>query len=273
MEQYSYIAGTIVGNTIRRAIRQDTATAMNGTTGSGSPAEGRSREEIERENEELQARVEFLTKKLNLVGSVTRHDVLNQLTAIMGYNELLGMMIQDPKHKSFLDKEKMAIEKIRRQFQFAKDYQNIAVEPPRWQNIRNACTRVSEDFDLKGTKIIPGTGSAVILADSQFEKVLHHIFSNALVHGVNATEIRITLREEGDGGVLIIENNGAGIPEGDKQKIFERGYGKGNGWGLFLAREILAITGMTIAETGDPAGGVRFEIRLPRGSFRLQGHE
>ena len=103
---------------------------------------------------ELTAKVAFLQKKLQIVGSVTRHDVLNQLTAIVGYNELLGMMVEDPKFRNFLEKEKFALDKIRRQFAFAKDYQNIAVDPPRWQNIRNLAHRVSEDFDLKTVKII-----------------------------------------------------------------------------------------------------------------------
>ena len=40
------------------------------------------------------------------------------------------MMVDDPKFRSFLEKEKFALNKIRRQFQFAKDYQNIAVDPP-----------------------------------------------------------------------------------------------------------------------------------------------
>jgi signal transduction histidine kinase len=81
------------------------------------------------------------------------------------------------------------------------------------------------------------------------------------------------LAEEGTGGLLVIENDGAGIPAEEKVKIFERGYGKGTGWGLFLVREILLASGMTIAETGDPAAGARFEITLPAGSFRLQGGE
>jgi signal transduction histidine kinase len=68
-----------------------------------------------------------------------------------------------------------------------------------------------------------------------------------------------------------VENNGTGIPAAEKEKIFERGYGKGTGWGLFLAREILAVTGMTIAETGVPGKGVRFEVTLPPGSFRMGG--
>ena len=220
---------------------------------------------------ELTKKVAFLEKKLQIVGSVTRHDVLNQLTAIVGYNELLGMMVEDPKFKSFLEKEKFALDKIRRQFQFAKDYQNIAADPPRWQNIRNLASRVSEDFDLKGVRITADTGGASVLADPLFDRVFHHLFDNALRHGGTVTEITISLRETGSSGLLLVENNGAGIPAPDKDKIFERGYGKGTGWGLYLAREILAVTGMTITETGEPAKGVRFEITLPPGSFRLNG--
>ena len=48
--------------------------------------------------------VAFLNKKLNLVGSVTRHDVLNQLTAVSGYTELLGMVVEDPQMKSYIEK-------------------------------------------------------------------------------------------------------------------------------------------------------------------------
>jgi signal transduction histidine kinase len=226
---------------------------------------------LEKENAELKATVAFLQTKLQLVCSITRHDVLNQMTAIMGYNELLGMMIEDPKLKSFLEKERQAIDKIRRQFGFAKDFQNIAAAPPRWQNIRNLASRVSEDFDLKGVRIIAETGNLSVLADPELDKVFRHIFENALIHGQKVTEIKISLIHAGSEGVPILENNGVGIPEDDKNRIFERGYGKGTGWGLFLAREILAVTGMTIAETGVAGSSARFEIRLPAGSFRENG--
>jgi signal transduction histidine kinase len=222
---------------------------------------------------ELTKKVAFLEKKLQIVGSITRHDVLNQMTAILGYNELLGMMVEDPKFRSFLEKEKVSITKIRRQFQFAKEYQNIAVDPPRWQNIRNLVSRVSEDFDIKQVRIMADTGAASVLADPLIERVFHHLFDNALRHGETVTEIRISLQQTGLSGLLVVENNGAGIPATDKNKIFERGYGKGTGWGLFVAREILAVTGMTITETGEPGKGVRFEITLPPGSFRLERGE
>ncbi|OPX64009.1 MULTISPECIES: HAMP domain-containing sensor histidine kinase [unclassified Methanoregula] len=222
---------------------------------------------------ELTAKVAFLEKKLQLVGSVTRHDILNQMTAIVGYNELLSMMAQDPKFKSFLEKEKSALTRIRRQFQYAKDYQNIAVEPPRWHTLRNVVNRVSEDFDAKTVRVLTETGAAAVLADPLFERALHYLFDNAVQRGGTTTEIRVTLREQGPSGLLVVEDNCTGIPADDKEKIFERGFGKESGWGLFLAREILAVTGMTIRESGIPEKGARFEIVLPAGSFRMDGVE
>jgi signal transduction histidine kinase len=217
---------------------------------------------------ELMQKVAFLEKKLQVVGGVTRHDVLNQLTVIIGYNDLLGIIVEDKKIKDFLEKERFALNKIRRLFQFAKDYENIAVDPPRWQTIRNLTNHVSEDFDVKNVRITADTGMASVLADPLFDRVFHHLFDNALRYGETVTEIKISLQQTGPSGLLLVENNGVSIPAADKERIFERGYGKGIGWGLFLAREILAATGMTITETGEPGKGVRFEITLPPGSFR-----
>jgi signal transduction histidine kinase len=229
--------------------------------------------DVPAEMEKLRVKVAFLEKKLDLVGSVTRHDVLNQLTAIVGYTELLGMMITDEKERSFLDKESQAVDKIRRQFQFAKDYQNLATEPPRWQNLNNTLHRVREMIDTKAITIMAETGNTAVYADYLFEKVFIHLFENTLRHGSTATEIRIRLHPEGESLQLLVEDNGTGIPQEDKEKIFERGYGKGTGWGLFLAREILAVTGATITENGETGRGARFTILLPPGTFRDGGGE
>jgi signal transduction histidine kinase len=225
------------------------------------------------EIQRLREQVGQLDKKLTLVGSVTRHDVVNQLTAVNGYNELLGMMIEDPKMKSFLEKERLAIEKIRRQFQFAKDYQNLGTEPPRWQSIRSVVRRATESFDLKEVHITETCGNALVRADPFFEKAVFQLVDNAIRHGSVPTEIRIFLTDESDGSVLIVQDNGRGIPAGDKEKIFERGFGRYTGWGLFLVREILAITGITIVETGEPGSGARFEIHIPKDAIRYEGDE
>ncbi|MBP9009561.1 MAG: sensor histidine kinase, partial [Methanospirillum sp.] len=82
------------------------------------------------------------------------------------------------------------------------------------------------------------------------------------------TTISISTRKDGDRLVILVEDDGAGIADDEKERIFERGYGKNTGLGLFLAREILAITGISISETGVPGKGARFEITVPEGRWR-----
>ena len=220
----------------------------------------------------LRAENEFLKKKLHLVGSVTRHDVLNQMTAIVGYNELLEMIVTDEKQKSYIEREKFAVDKIRRLFQFAKDYQNLAMEPPRWQGLDNAIHRAMEIFDNPAIKVTVSVGRIAVFADSFLDKAIFQFLDNAARHGGTVTEVRIIVQDHGTHAEVTIEDNGCGIPAVEKDRIFERGYGKGTGWGLFLAREILAMTGLTVTENGEPGKGARFVITLPTGTYR-EGRE
>jgi hypothetical protein len=212
--------------------------------------------------------VSRLNDKLQVVGSVTRHDIQNQLTAVIGYNELLTMMTDDPKFRGFLEKERQAVDKIRRQLAFSKIYQNIGMETPRWQRIRVVINSVREEVNLNTVKLIVEVGDAAVCADPLFEKVISNLLDNSVRHGGKVTEIRFLLQSGSPNPTLIVEDNGTGIPENEKTKIFERGYGKNTGWGLFVVREILSATGMTIVETGQPGIGARFEIHIPVEKFR-----
>jgi signal transduction histidine kinase len=69
--------------------------------------------------------------------------------------------------------------------------------------------------------------------------------------------------------VITYEDDGARIPAEDKEHIFRRGFSKHTGLGLFLSREILTITGITIRENGEPGKGVRFGIQVPRDMYRV----
>ncbi len=101
------------------------------------------------------------------------------------------------------------------------------------------------------------------------ERVFFNLIDNAVKHGVRVTAITVRCEREPDGILVIVEDNGVGIPAGEKEKIFERGFGKNTGLGLFLVREILAITGITIKEAGVYGKGARFEITVPRGVYRF----
>jgi signal transduction histidine kinase len=188
----------------------------------------------------------------------------------MGYNELLLMMIENPTQKTYLKKEKIAVDRIRVQFQLAKDYQNLGVEPPRWQMIRSVVHRAGELFDLKNIRVVETCGDAAICADPLFDNAISYLFDNAIHYGGNVTEIHVFLEDAAHGVVLVFADNGEGIPAAYKEKCFERGVGKNTGWGLFLVREILAVTRITIAETGEPGKGARFEMHIPSGTFRRE---
>jgi signal transduction histidine kinase len=50
--------------------------------------------------------------------------------------------------------------------------------------------------------------------------------------------------------------------------LFGKGFGRDHGLGLFLAREVLETTGITITENGVHGGGARFEMTVPAGGWR-----
>jgi signal transduction histidine kinase len=113
-----------------------------------------------------------------------------------------------------------------------------------------------------------------VYADPLFDKVFYNLIENALVYGGDRlTTIRISTHESGNGLTIACEDDGKGICEQDKKRLFERGYGKHTGFGLYLSREILLITGITITETSLPGSGARFEIHVPKGAYRFNGEE
>jgi signal transduction histidine kinase len=93
---------------------------------------------------------------------------------------------------------------------------------------------------------------------------------NALKYGgEKITRIGISAHETSEGLTIVLEDDGMGIAGEDKRHLFERGFGKNTGLGLFLSREILAITGIAIRETGEPGRGARFEMTVPKGAYRF----
>jgi hypothetical protein len=109
-----------------------------------------------------------------------------------------------------------------------------------------------------------------VLADPLFEKIFCNLIDNALRYGGLAmTAIRISSWEIETGLVISVEDDGVGISAGDKKHLFERGFGKHTGPGLFLSREILVITGITITGTGEPGRGC--QVRDSRAGWRVAG--
>jgi PAS domain S-box-containing protein len=219
---------------------------------------------------EVEHALRQVNAKLNLVSSITRHDILNRLQVIYGLVSLLQEGISDPTHSGYLKKAQESAIAIRRQIEFTADYRNMGLEKADWQDVHHSLRQSWENVDLKGANLEIFTKGLEIFADPWLKKVFFNLIDNTLRYAEHVTKITISYRESEDGLELIFEDNGIGIPLEEKEKIFERGYGKNIGYGLFMAREILAITELTIRETGEPGKGARYEIHVPKRYYRIK---
>ncbi|MCK9630817.1 MAG: PAS domain-containing protein [Methanoregula sp.] len=209
-----------------------------------------------------------INRKLNLMNDITRHDMLNQLTVLSSYLALAGDQPGTIAVKRYLVKSEQVIDTIHAQICFSRDYQRIGVESPQWQNVSTTIQKARMPLKIASVMIDNQCDGIEIFADLMLEKVFYNLLDNAIRYAGSNPAIRFSVLEEPDGLLLACEDDGNGVPDENKEKIFLKGFGKNSGLGLFLIREILAITGISIHENGMEGTGCRFEIFVPSGSFR-----
>ncbi len=219
-----------------------------------------------------QHELQKINDKLNLLSGVTRHDISNQLLALSGYLELSRRSIGDMKKSGeLIGKEERITRTITHQIQFTGDYEMMGNREPEWQDVATLVRRVAASLPVQNVTIRIHCNTLEVLADPLLFKVFYNLIDNTLRYGgQDLTSITVSSREAPEGLCLVVEDDGAGIGDTDRKRLFDRGYGKNTGLGLFLSKEILAITGITIRETGTPGTGARFEMVIPRGAFRFR---
>jgi PAS domain S-box-containing protein len=221
------------------------------------------------ERNSAQAALAEANRKLNLLAGITRHDVLNKLMVLSGSLTLLKRQMTEPVLTALVKKAEDAATAIRRQIEFTKTYENLGACSPQWQDLRQVIGRLPKIL-IPVQADIP---AVEIFADPMLELVFANLLDNTQRHGENVSSVLVTLDEKPEDLVIFWNDDGVGVPEDEKEKIFERGFGKNTGLGLFLVREILDITSITIQETGEPGKGVRFEMTVPKGMYRFSPGE
>jgi len=220
----------------------------------------------ERKNAEMALR--RANRQLNLLTNITRHDILNKITVTLGFLKIAEKKCTDPAQVDYLRKVRSNVTAIRSQIEFTRVYQKLGTHEPQWIHLDEIIPRsqvpaaIALETDVQG---------AAVFADPMLEKVFSNLLDNTVHHGERVTEIRVSSHMAGKDLVIVWEDNGVGIAADEKEQIFERGFGKHTGLGLFLVREILSLTGIAITETGEPGNGARFEIRVPEGMWRITG--
>ncbi len=221
------------------------------------------------ERKQFEVALQFANRKAKTISSITRHDILNHVSAITMCLSALRENVSDPATLTQLEQIRKITDLIKEQIRFTEDYQKIGEKPAQWLNVR----RILEDaLDGAGTgtiRVEKDLANLEVYADPLLGRVFANLVENSVHHGKSVSRIRFSHRIAGDELLVVCEDDGIGIPEHAKHRIFRREHYARTGYGLFLANDILASTGLTIRETGRPGEGARFEIRVPKGSFRI----
>jgi PAS domain S-box-containing protein len=160
---------------------------------------------------------------------------------------------------------------LTRQLFLAESYKNLGNSPPAWLGVQQILESGNPALPSGFVSARFWTERLEIYADPLFKDVLIHLAENAISHGIKIRNLVVTYHETREGLDLILEDDGIGIPSDKKQRIFDYDEGGDSGIGLFICREILGVTGMTIAETGTEGNGARFVIHIPPGGYRIEG--
>ena len=198
-----------------------------------------------------------------LILDLTQHDAKNKITVMRSYLCLIRENVRNPALCSYIDKIDSMVNELSEQIEFTRAYQNLGLKSPQWQDVTHLIHKIPAGSLRINTKV----DGLKILADPLLGNVFYNLLENAVRHGEKVTTITVKSHETDSGLVLVWEDNGAGVQKDEKEKIFDRGFGKNTGLGLFLIREILSITDIMIEENGTPGEGARFEITVPRGAY------
>ena len=214
----------------------------------------------------------FANRKLGLMASITRHDILNQIMALNAYVELCRNASPGPVISDYLQKMVRISASIERHISFTRDYQTIGLDAPVWQDVGGCIFRSIGSLPMRNVRVTTELHEVKVLADPLFEKIFYNLIDNALRYGGDRLkQIRISSEETDRGLIIMVEDDGAGISPEDRPHLFTKGFGKNTGLGLFLTKEILGITAMEIREDSQPGHGARFEILVPKGAWRRTG--
>ena len=225
------------------------------------------RKKAEENLKEERNRIELLNEKLRVVGSLTRHDVGNKLMTAKSNVYLLKRRVGDnPELAKYFDAIDCALAASDRLFEFSRLYEKIGSEKLSKENVFESFNQaIALVKNLGNVQVVNECQGLQVIADSLLKQLFYNFIDNSLKHGEKLTQICLRYVENVYGLKLFYEDNGVGISEESKIKLFEAGFstGKGSGLGLYLIKKMMDVYGWTITEEGEPGKGAKFIITIP----------
>ncbi len=204
--------------------------------------------------------------------SLLRHDVRNKAQIVQGYHELLLDCDMPEEAEDYVEKASKAvrdsidlIEKVRtlREVGEKEELGEVSIG----SILDKVISESESQADEKGIKIESGSLDCKVQGGPLLEELFSNLVENSIEHA-GCRKILILGEETNEKFIVTVEDDGKGIPENKRDRIFEKGYKagetSGSGLGLYLVKEIAESYGGSVEVKDSELGGVRFDVSLEK---------
>ncbi|GAB6877769.1 ATP-binding protein [Halorubrum gandharaense] len=214
----------------------------------------------ELERRRAQSQLERERDRLDQFASVVSHDLRNPLNTAKGRADMLADECDSehlPPIRRSLSRMESLIEDL---LTLARD--GVPVEGMVEVDFGTLADEAWTTTETKDATIDIDIDELRIRADeSRLRQLLENLFRNAVEHGGDSVTVTVGALPNGNG--FYVEDDGPGIPESERERVFETGYTtttEGTGFGLSIVTEIASAHGWDVTISDGKAGGARFEV-------------
>ncbi|MEM2099011.1 MAG: HAMP domain-containing sensor histidine kinase [Candidatus Bathyarchaeia archaeon] len=226
------------------------------------------RKKAEEKLKETAQKLAIANEKLRVSVNLSKHDVRNKLSVVTTYAFLLKKKYST--HTDIveaLSKMEQAVKNSVDILEFAQIYAQLGGEELTYVDAGKAIDEAVALFEKLSFKVVNECHGLSLFADSFLRQLFYNFIDNTRKYGKKTTIVRISYEVTmQDTLLLIYEDDGIGIPEKDKHKLFAEGFSTSfsTGLGLFLIKKMIEIYGWKIHETGEAGKGAKFVITIPK---------
>ncbi len=211
-----------------------------------------------------------IEEREEFIYSILRHDMDNKHQIVRGYLELLKDSDLSDENKSLVEKAEKAINESSRIIEKTRELKRISDEKAISETYLESVLEVilSDHQDqLESIEVGLDVSDYIVKGGPLLEALFSNLINNSIQHS-GCEKIKITTESIGDEILCTVEDDGIGIKDEDKDKIFERGFKKGHnggsGLGMYIVKKIAESYDASIELKDSELGGARFDIHLKR---------
>jgi len=220
--------------------------------------------------DKIEEAIQRNSQHYQVLSTLTRHELLNSLTALYGYLDLLKEQKPEAGIAEIIARIEQTATSMYRQISGTGDLLIPGSSTRIWLNLGWIIDKAVEGLDFNQISIENKLHGIKLHGDPLISKVIFNILENAIHHGQTINRIRCWHSYDGSDLILNISDNGIGIPDAEKHAIFRPGHGKNSGLGLYLSEQILSSCRMKIEESGKYGEGATFRIHVPPPLYTCQ---